>query len=262
MKRTKSTARLGILVVLVITVPICPMAASIVAANNQAFAAESQPPIQISFEPSIAPLELTAIAATEIADTILVPTAVPDPIMVESQDDQYAVAGDLLIGGEAYAIGDEIEDAENIELGATETAPLNGHGYGVIKENPDYRLIWVTGEDGAKRHVIVHKNDPLFKGEDGFSNHIEDVQDGMEALAAAAVPVVTGGLTLVAIGLGACGLTAGGGCVMAAAGALIASIGGIAAEAYIRATVVDPALDNVQADLAVITDNRGINPNK
>jgi len=76
------------------------------------------------------------------------------------------------------------------------------------------------------------------------------------------VPVMTGGLTLIAIGMGACGLTAGGGCALAAAGALIASIGGLAAEAYIRLTVVDPALDNVIADFGVITANRGIDPNK
>ena len=262
MKSTQSIARIGILVTLIVTVPIFPMAVSILATSNQDFAAAPRPILQISFEPSIAPLELTEIAATQIVDSIVVPTAVPDPIVVESKNDQYAVAGDLLIGGKVYSIGDEIENADDIELGATETAPLNGHGYGVIRDRPDYRLMWVTGDDGIKRHVIIHKNDPLFKGDDGFSRHIEDVQEGMEALAVAAVPVMTGGLTLIAIGMGACGLTAGGGCALAAAGALIASIGGLAAEAYIRLTVVDPALDNVIADFGVITANRGIDPNK
>ncbi len=206
------------------------------------------------------PLDLTEIAATEIADSVVAPTAVPDPVMVEAQDDQYAVAGDLLIGGKVYPIGDVIENGDEIALGAVETAPLNGHGYGVIQDNPDYRLVWVTREDGTRKSVIVHKNDPLFRGEDGFSQHISDVQKGMEALGAAAIPVVTGGLTLIAIGLGACGATAGAGCLMAAAGAAVASLGGIAAEAYIRATQVDPALRNVIADLDVIAQNRGIDP--
>ena len=84
MKSTKSKARMGILVMLAIAMPVCPMAVSIISANNQAFAAAPRPNLQISFEPSIAPLELTEIVAKEIAESIVVPTAVPDPIEIGS----------------------------------------------------------------------------------------------------------------------------------------------------------------------------------
>jgi hypothetical protein len=178
--------------------------------------------------------------------------------MVPIEDDEYALAGDLLINGQAYPIGDELDNVEDIPLGATEESSYGQYGYAVIRDNPEYRLLWVTSEDGERHHVIVHENDPLFAGEDGFRKHLDDLQEGMTGLTTAAVPVLTAGGTLIAIGLGACAPTAGGGCALALAGAVITGIASLGAEAYFRLAVVDPAIDNLTADFETIAPNRGV----
>jgi len=213
---------------------------------------------QITFQPSLSVLEMTSFASTAFPATVPPPTPFPTPVMVPIEDDEYALAGDLLINGQAYPIGDELDSAEGITLGATEEGSFGEYGYAVIQDHPDYRLVWVNDENGERRHIIVHENDPLFAGEDGYRKHLEDLQEGMAALRTAAVPVVTAGGTLIAIGLGACAPTAGGGCALAFAGAVITGIVSLGAEAYIRLGVVDPAIDNLRADFETIAPNRGI----
>jgi len=182
----------------------------------------------------------------------------PRPVMVPIEDDEYALASDLLINGQAYPIGDELASADGIPLGAIEEGSYGNYGYAVVRDHPEYRLLWVASEDGERHHIIVHENDPLFAGEDGFRKHLDDLQERMTGLTTAAVPVVTAGGTLVAIGLGACAPTAGGGCVAALAGALITGIVSLGAEAYFRLAVVDPAIRNLAADFETIAPNRGV----
>lgn len=213
---------------------------------------------QFTFEPSLSVMELTAFAQTAFPATVPPPTPFPTPVMVPIENDEYAVAGDLLIDGRTYPIGDEISSAEDIPLGAVESDPFNDYGYAVIRDQPDYRLLWMTSEDGERHHIIVHKNDPLFAGDDGFSEHVDDLQAGMAGLVTTAAPVATAGAMIVGIGLGLCAPTAGSGCALALGGAVITAVVGIGVEAFFRLGVVDPAIRNIKADFTTIAPNRGI----
>lgn len=213
---------------------------------------------QITFVPSLSPLELTALAGTSMPTVAPQPTLLPTPIMISVEDSQYAVAGDLEIGGRTYPIGDEISDASGIPLGATEEGSYGDYGYAVVRDHTDYRLLWTTDEDGTRHSIIVHRNDPLFAGEDGFRKHIEDLQRGMNTLVTASTPVFIAGGTLLAFGFGACPGTAGAGCAGGVVAAGIAGLVGLGIMGYIRATQVDTAIDNLGADFATIAPNRGV----
>jgi len=256
MRSSSTGIRKTILVTASIGLLMSPLAFA--PASGRQFAYEQDLRVQITFEPSLSVLEMTSFAPTAFPATVPPPAPFPTPVMVPIEDDEYALAGDLLINGQAYPIGDELDNAEGIPLGATEEASFGEYGYAVIQDHPDYRLLWVTDENDQRRHIIVHANDPLFAGEDGYRKHLEDLQAGMTTLTTAAVPVVTAGGTLIAIGLGVCAPTAGGGCALAFAGAVITGLVSLGAEAYIRLGVVDPAIDNLRADLETIAPNRGI----
>jgi len=213
---------------------------------------------QFTFVPSLSVMELTAFAQTAMPTTAPLPTPFPTPVMMPIENDEFAVAGDLEINGEAYPIGDKIPNADEIPLGATEEGSFGEYGYAVVRDHPEYRLLWTTDEDGARHHIIVHENDPLFAGDDGFRKHLDDLQAGMTAMVSASVPVFTAGATLFTIGLGACAPTAGAGCAVAFIGAGIAGVVGLGVMGYVRSAVVNPAIDNLTADFSTIAPNRGV----
>ena len=252
-----TTLRKSLMVLICISMVLCSVATITLAPDQSAQAKSDQPQPVISFEPSLVPLQLTALALTAFPDAIKTPIQLLAPLMAEVDNKQYAVSGEVLIGGQAYPVGDVLTNADGISRGATEQAPLGAYGYAVIKDDPAYRLVWATSESGEKQYVIVHENDPLFAGDDGLRNHLDDLKTGIRDLATVTAPAVTAATTMIAIGLGACIPTAGTSCALAAVGATIAGVVGLGLHTYVNFAVVQPAIENVQADLQVIAANRG-----
>lgn len=213
---------------------------------------------EVTFEPDIEPLELISPDSEGTAEGFDTELDILTPEMVGSSGSEYAVSGELIIDGEVYLIGDEIIDASRMTLGATEEAPLGGYGYGVISDNPAYRLIWVVDEDGTRRNMIVHENDPLFSGDDGFRKHLEDYEAGAFKAASATGIGLSGAVPIVVAGLGLCVPSVGTTCLIGAVGGLATMIGGVVGEFYFTFAEAMPALRNMRADIAVIEANRGI----
>ncbi|MCH8338024.1 MAG: hypothetical protein IH858_04130 [Chloroflexi bacterium] len=180
------------------------------------------------------------------------------PEMVGSTGSEYAVSGELILDGEVYLIGDEIADASRIKLGATEEAPLGGYGYGVLRDDPAFRLIWLIDEDGTRRNMIVHENDPLFSGDDGFRKHLEDYESGTLKAASASGIALSGAVPIVVAGLGLCIPSVGTTCLIGAIGGLATMVGGVIGDLYFTFAEAMPALRNMRADIDVIEANRGI----
>lgn len=214
----------------------------------------------IGFTPDVTELELVGPDSQPQLSELDSEPDLLSPEMAGPAGDQYAQSGELLIGGQVYSIGDDPGDVSGIELAATEQTVFGVYGYGVIKENPDYRLLWIEDENGVRQHMIVHKDDPLFAGDDGFRQHVDDLESGLVKAATSKGVALGAATTLLATGLGACIPTAGTTCLMGAIGAGATALGALVADGYFTYSVVLPALDNLRADLEVIDLNRGLVP--
>ena len=213
---------------------------------------------EVQFEFDIEPLVLVGPDSDGVAEAFDPELVILAPEMVGSTGSEYAMSGELIINGEVYPIGDEITDACRIKLGATEEAPLGGYGYGVIHDDPAYRLIWVIDEDGTRRNIIVHENDPLFSGDDGFRKHLKDYQAGTLKAASASGLALSGAVPIVVAGLGLCVPSVGTTCLIGAIGGLATMVGGVVGDLYFTFAEAMPALRNMRADIDVIEANRGI----
>jgi hypothetical protein len=81
--------------------------------------------------------------------------------------------------------------------------------------------------------LIVHKDDTLYSGENGFLQHYEDYKDDL-ALAGGSVGFgLTGAATLMGLGLAGCLPSAGVGCMVGIVGASVTMLGGIIGGAYL-----------------------------
>jgi hypothetical protein len=252
---------IALIVVVAVSVVVCPLAADGFGLGGAS--------AQIAFTPHISALELTqtaegieieAVATVGLPATAAFPTPPATPIMAPVQSGQYAICGMLRIGSATYPIGDPFSDASGIAVGTVVNAdPFGRNGYAEIRDHPDYRLVWVTSEAGVRQYIIVHKYDPLFSDPNvGFASQVSVVRGGYQQLFAAGVPALSAAGTLITIGIIGCAPTAGGGCALAAGAAIVGGAVASAAEWWIRATVVNPALRNLRLEFDSIDSNRGL----
>ncbi len=222
---------------------------------------------QVSFVPHFTELAMTRTAEALVLGTPAAqPSAPPSamsavstpPAMVPMDTEYYALCGTLLVEGQSYPIGDRFADASEIPIGTAINGDVWGrNGYAVITDHPDYRLLWVT-TDGSRQYVIVHVNDPLLTDETtGFAHITQVVSDGYQALFTVGASALTAAGTLIAVGFTVCAPTVGVGCGLAVGGAIAAGVVSSAGEWWIRATIINPGLSNLELQLQTIDINRG-----
>ena len=223
---------------------------------------------QVSFVPNVTPLVIedtpqptlpSEFDSTGGVQGDLAPDALQPPIMVPLGAAEYAICGFLTIGSESYPIGEPIEDPGGIPLSTIVSAdPFGRAGFAELRDHPDYRLVWVTTEGGDMQSMIVHKADPLYNDPSvGFQVQADTVRDGYKGMFAAGVPALTAAGTLITAGIVGCAPTAGGGCALAVGAAIVGGIVASVAEWYIKLTVVNPAIENLQLKMGGFELNRG-----
>lgn len=215
----RARMRVVVVVVLSVTVALCPLATSAYWSGAGVSAGGVQQPIK--FTPNVQELQLTAIAATPF----------PEQIVTTAQGPPHAlISGNTMtIDGETYPIGDSFSDASQIPMGSIERSRFNEYGYSTILAvgAQDYRLLWTT-EDGQRNYIILKADDTLFAGPDGFTAELTQLKE-KEELTFDAMKIELGGLgAILAAEFAICPFTAAAGCVAAivtGAGGLIGGFG-------------------------------------
>ena len=173
---------------------------------------------------------------------------VPQPVDLENF---------LLVGDLAFPIGDEFLGEPDMELAGIQQDPLGRYGLATISESPDYRLIWTTDRSGQRHNIIVHKDDPLYSGENGFLEHYDDYSGDLLKMGGSMGVGITGAATLAGLGFAGCVPSLGAGCVVAIVGASVSLLGGLLGEAYFGFFEVQPAMDAMDSLFSTIDSNRG-----
>ncbi|MCH8339860.1 MAG: hypothetical protein IH858_13615 [Chloroflexi bacterium] len=195
------------------------------------------------------------------------PTVVPvDPGFDEPFDESAPIATGfenyILIGDQAFPVGEEFLDASGIPLGPVIKDYFGWYGYATIEGHPDLRLIWYTDISGQKHHLIVSVTDPLFAGNpgvdngDGFEDYVGQLIKAEDAAA-----LSLGGIGSFAAGavyaeLAVCGPSAGAGCVAAVVTAVVGVVGAAISFVYHTIFKVLPAERNVVEQFDVIDEAR------
>lgn len=215
MAKYKAKIRIGLMVTLVVCVIFCPLAWGGYSVHYAALAQEkSDGPIK--FTPHI-----TGIVLTITPDTIL------------GEDLGYLTAivsgNTITIGTHSYPIGDGFLDGSDIPQGAVEQSLFGEYGYATILAQgaDEYRLIWITDNDGVKHYMIVKEDDNLFNETDGFTEQLEKLTDNEEKVLEA-IGLEFGGIGGLIVGeFVICPITGGAGCIVGLVTAFGAVIGGV-----------------------------------
>ncbi len=163
----------------------------------------------------------------------------------------------ILLGDQVYPIGDEFLGDPDLELAGIQQDPLGQYGIATVSGSPDHRLIWITDDSGVRHNLIVHKDDPLYKGENGFLQHYEDYKSDLLKMGASMGVALTGAGTLIGLGLAGCLPSAGVGCAIAIVGGGVTVLGGLLGEVYFGFFEVRPAKDAMESIFGIIDENRG-----
>ena len=162
--------------------------------------------------------------------TEIVLTITPDTILGEDLGYLTAIVSGntITIGSHSYPIGDGFLDASDIPQGVVEQSLFGEYGYATILAQgaDEYRLIWITDNDGVKHYIIVKQDDDLFSGTDGFTDQLETVTDNEDKVLEA-IGLEFGGIGgLIAGEFVICPITGGAGCIVGLITAFGAVIGG------------------------------------
>jgi len=134
----------------------------------------------------------------------------------------------------------EQADANRPEVG--EVHGNDEFGWGEVKGQPELVAMWVTDDEGT-HYIVVSKTSDEFLGtpdpriQDGFDDYISQME-GIETkrLETAAAGIGSGvAVGILALGLGLCPATGGGGCVVGVVGGIAVAIGGAVTEHIILA---------------------------
>lgn len=246
-----SDGRFRFLLVLMLatSVAMCPLANTSYGSLSAVSAAvPGQPPIQ--FTPDI--------------DALIIGTPPPTPAigtLDQGGIDPQVLENYLLIGDNAYRIGDEFLDASGIPLGPVTEDHLGWYGYATIADHPELRLIWTTDINGARHYLITKVTDNLFSGNpgiepgDGFEDYVRQMNQAEDAFVVSLGGWGFGMGTAILTQYLACGPTAGVGCVTGTITGIVAIVGGIASMAYNTIFKIFPAERNVVRQFALIDAN-------
>jgi len=179
-----------------------------------------------------------------------VPFVAPPPEEINLEDF-------ILLGDQVYPIGDQFYGEPDIQLAGIQTDIFGNYGVATISGSPDHRLIWINDPDGVRRNLIVHKDDPLYSGENGFLEHYKDYKDDVLKMGAAMGVGLGGAATIVGLGLAGCVPSAGIGCGVALVGGVVSFLGGLFGEVYFGFFEVRPAQDAMDSVFLAIDANRG-----
>jgi hypothetical protein len=206
------------------------------------------------FTPDVATLEVEGTPGGEPG--FLFPpgyalTPVPPTPLPPGQD------GLVVIGGEYYLIGDERSGTGGLRLGSPESDPFGLVGYATLLDAPAYRLIWYTDPQGVRHNMIVHGDDSLFSGPDGFQAQLTQYLAGFRTMSNSAGGMIGGGILYGALVAGGC--TSGGppGCVVALVSSLVAAGGGLASAVWHGVTEVLREYGHIILSFMTIDTNRG-----
>ncbi len=163
----------------------------------------------------------------------------------------------LLVGDEVFPIGDEFLGEPEIRLAGVQQDLLGRYGIATVSDSPDHRLIWITDNSGVRHNMIVHKDDPLYSGENGFLQHYNDYKSDLVKMGASMGIGVGGATTIIGLGLAGCVPSAGIGCAVAAIGGTVSILGGFFGELYFGLFEVKPAKAAMSSVFETIDANRG-----
>lgn len=163
----------------------------------------------------------------------------------------------LLVGDLAFPIGDQFLGEPEMRLAGIQQDPLGNFGVATISESPDHRLIWVTDSSGVRHNIIVHKDDPLYSGENGFLEHYDDYKGDLLKMGGSMGVGMTGAATLMGLGLAGCVPSAGLTCAVGVVGASVSLLGGFLGEVYFGVFEVRPAAEAMSSLFETIDSNRG-----
>jgi hypothetical protein len=245
----KKRFRIGLVVLVAISLFVCPLAAGgfgLGGANAQ-----------IAFTPNISTLELTQTVEGPGLGTVQM-AATAEPALPSSTATPVISGGSLDIGSRTYPVGDEFSDADDIRLGPSTTVWGGSSGYAVLFDHPDYRLIWYRDRNGQQHYMIVHQDDPYFSGPDGFRAQLDDYRNAVAAANTAAGGGLGGAASLGT--LVALGCLGGPTCLVALTVGGVAFFGGALSEFAIYQFWIEPAYHNVVSSFELIDAHRGSVP--
>jgi hypothetical protein len=150
----KKRFRTGLAVLVTISLFVCPLAAGGFGLRAAHAQLPYTPPIipTLGWTQTAGELGIGVVATVGTPVTVGLPTPLPTPVMAPVESGQYAICGMLVIDSSVYAIGDPFSDASGIALGTVVNAdPFGRNGYAEIRDQPDYRLVWVTSEAGVRQ---------------------------------------------------------------------------------------------------------------
>lgn len=197
-----------------------------------------------------------ALAAQPFPTVVPPDTDFDDPFTGDTPEG-FDLENFLLIGEEVYPFGDEFLGEPEFDLAGIQQDPLGRYGVATISDSPDHRLLWITDDSSVRHNLIVHKDDPLYSGENGFLQHYDDYKDDLLKMGGAMGVGMTGAATLMGLGLAGCVPSAGVGCAIAIVGAGVSILGGFLGETYFGIFEVGPAMDAMSSLFETIDANRG-----
>jgi hypothetical protein len=231
MHKHKTIYQSAFIVLLAFTIMVCPLATGITSQKQYVYAQGPQ------FTPSV--------ATVEFDETITpVPFEPFDPLFQTA-----TVSGNFItIGDFTYQIGARFTDASDIKLGSTHKNFLFnffGHATILAQGASEYRLIWTIDVDFTKQFMITKVDNPLFDGQNGFLENFVWLTEEEDKLKATVGTGLGAAGTVIAVDLGLCPATAGGGCAKAAFVAFLAGIGASVVTIWFFFNDILPAMSNV-----------------
>jgi len=166
------------------------------------------------------------------------------------------------VGTDSCPVGDEFLDASGLALAGVQSDPTGRYGIATVMYQPDYRLIWYTDESGVRHYLIVHRDDPLYSGENGFLQHFNQYMAAIRGENASLTSGGTGAGTIMGLGLAGCLPSVGWGCVVGLVGGTVVMLGGISGSLYFAIFEVRPEREALNTMFQTIEANRGtVRPN-
>ena len=255
--KRKALSRAGLIVMIAVSLFVCPLATGLTTGPSSAGDMRQFGTVR----PQAATFTVPVPGETPQA-TLLGRLETPSP---ETTDGASSGAtkpiislGSIVIRSRPYAVGDEFSDASGIRLSGVHSDTLENYGYATIFDDTDYRLLWYTDRSGAKHYMILHKDDDLYRGENGFKELFDDYTAAAFKMHASVGVALSGSATLMGLGLAGCVPSAGVGCIVAGVGAAVTGLGGILAEFYFGIFEVGPATEALVTTFQAADANRGV----
>ena len=211
---------------------------------------------QVAFTPHVTSMNI--MGTWETPSISHLETQVPGDVQLQDTHppDEEPLPKILIIDGHVFHVGEMFYDAEGLRIAGITQDVFGKYGYATLMDHPEFRLLWHRDNINQTSYIIVHANDYLYDGDNGFLQHFENYQAGLRHRRNSFAAGLTGAGAIAGVGFVACLPSAGTTCILAGVGGIGSLLGGVAGEAFYHFTEVKPSEAGMISMMETIDINR------